>query len=99
MNTANAVAFFILGIVMQVLPQVTSMGGSGLGAQETQTLWLQFMGFVTGGMGAGYLIRMGAREAAVLVARTALRRAEAREQIAQGARAPQEMPLGVRVTF
>jgi hypothetical protein len=99
MNTANAVAFFILGTVMQVLPQITSLGGAGLGAQETQMLWLQFMGLVTGGIGAGYLVRMGAREASMLVGRIALRRADAREQTAQGARASQAMPLGVRVTF
>lgn len=100
MNTSNAIAFFILGTVMQVVPRIASLaGGAGYGAAETQVLWLQFMGLVTGSIGAGYLLRMGAREASVAWSRFAQRRLEAREQLAQG-EASQEVPLGgVRVTF
>lgn len=98
MNTANAIGFFLLGTVMQVAPL---FGGAHAGVADGQTLWLQFMGLVTGAIGAGYLLRMGAQEVSVLLARLALRRAEGREQLAQAAHAQegQEMPLGVRVTF
>jgi hypothetical protein len=96
MNTANAIGFFLLGTVMQVVPL---FGGAAAGVVDGQTLWLQFMGLVTGAIGAGYLLRMGGQEVSVLLARLALRRAEAREQFAQGARAQQAMPLGVRVRF
>lgn len=82
---------------MQVLPLLS--GGASQGSWDTQTLWLQFMGLITGMIGTGYLLRVAADEASVLLARLALRRAEVREQIAQGARAQQAMPLGVRVTF
>jgi hypothetical protein len=96
MNTANAIGFFLLGTIMQVMPL---LGGAAHSTADGQTLWLQFMGLVTGGIGAGYLLRMGAQEMSVMLNRLALRRAEAREQMAQGARAQQAMPLGVRVRF
>lgn len=82
---------------MQAVPQFMPLGGSTYGAENTQTLWLQLMGLVTGFIGAGYLLRMGAREVSATVARLALRRAEVREQLPQTAQ--QALPLGVRVTF
>lgn len=97
MNNANAIGFLLLGTVMQTLPLVG--GGTNLGAHETQTLWLQFMGLITGAIGMSYLMRTAAKEVSQVVSRLAVRRAEAREQLSQGARAQQSMPLGVRVTF
>jgi hypothetical protein len=100
MNTANAIGFFLLGTIMQVITRIVPFEvGSGYAGAEGQTLWLEFMGLVTGAIGAGYLLRVGAQELSVVLARLALRRAEAREQFAQGARAQQSMPLGVRVRF
>lgn len=99
MNTANAIGFFLLGTIMQVLPLIVPLeAGAGYGAAEGQTLWLQFMGLVTGLIGSGYLLRTAAQEFSVMLTRLALRRAEAREQLAAG-RGKQSMPLGVRVTF
>ena len=98
MNTANAIGFFLLGTVMQVLPLVD--GSAAYGPETTQTLWLQFMGLVTGSIGGGYLVRTGFAEASVLLTRIAQRRAEAREQAAAAQGARQQMPLGgVRVTL
>ncbi|ATC64352.1 hypothetical protein CMV30_10520 [Nibricoccus aquaticus] len=100
MNTANAIGFFLLGTVMQVAALTASpSAGSSIGLADTQTLWLQLMGLVTGAIGAGYLLRMGAQEMSVMLNRLVLRRSEAREQITQGARARQAMPVGVRVRF
>lgn len=93
MNTANALGFLLLGTVFQTLPLM------GLGAHETQTLWLQLMGLVTGAIGTGYLLRIAASEVSIALSRLALRRAEAREQFEEGARAQQALSLGVRVTF
>ncbi len=98
MNTANAIRFFLLGTVMQVVALTASpSAGASMGVADAQTLWLQLMGLVTGVIGAGYLLRVGANEVAGMLVRASLRRAEAREQLAQAA--PQEIPLGVRVTF
>lgn len=100
MNIANAIGFFLLGTIMQVLPVILRLeAGATLGAEEAQALWLQFMGVVSAAIGGGYLLRIGAHEVSVMLARLAIRRAEAREQFAQGARAQQSMPLGVRVRF
>jgi hypothetical protein len=96
MNTANALGFFLLGTVMQALPLMSASPAYDSGT--TQTMWLQLMGLVTGGIGGGYLLRMGVAEATAGWSRIAWRRAEAREQASQGAQ--QTMPLGgVRVTF
>jgi hypothetical protein len=98
MNTANAIGFFLLGTVMQVLPLVD--GSPAYGPETTQTLWLQVMGFVTGVIGGGYLVRAGVGEALVLLTRIAQRRAEVREQAAAAQGASQQLPLGgVRVTL
>jgi hypothetical protein len=96
MNTANALGFFLLGTVMQVLPRIG--GGTPGDVESAQTLWLQVMSLVTGGIGGGYLLRMGLQEASTMLSRLSLRRAEAREQAAAQV-TPQTMPLGVRVTF
>ena len=57
MNTQNAVAFFALGILLFSLPQlapalcpVSTCDGS-----SARTLWLDLMGLVNSGIGAGRL--------------------------------------------
>jgi hypothetical protein len=98
MNTANAIGFFLLGTVMQVLPSIN--GSPAYAPETTQTLWLQFMGLVTGVIGGGYLVRTGFAEASVLLTRFAQRRAEAREQAAAVQGASHQLPLGgVRVSL
>ncbi|MGC4071425.1 MAG: hypothetical protein QM760_02680 [Nibricoccus sp.] len=100
MNTANAIGFFLLGTIMQIIARVVPFEvGTGYAGAEGQALWLEFMSLVTGALGAGYLLRLGVQEMSVVLSRFALRRAEAREQFEQGARAQQAMPLGVRVRF
>lgn len=95
MNTANAIGFFLLGTVMQVLPW---MNGAGYDPSSSQTLWLHFMGAVTGLVGGSYLLNQAWRETSAYVAQLAARRLEARERLAQAR--PREVPLGgVRVTF
>ncbi len=95
MNTANAIGFFLLGTVMQVLPWTS---GAGYDPSSTQTLWLQLMGAVTGLLGGGYLLNLGWREASAYVSQLVARRVEARERLAQAR--GREIPLrGVRVTF
>lgn len=99
MNTANAIGFLFLGTLMQViaLTAPASVVGS-FGPEEARTLWLQFMGLITGAIGGGYLVREGSREMVAMLGRTWARRVEAREQVAQGA--ARRVPLGgVRVTF
>ena len=84
---------------MQViaLTAPTSVVGS-FGSEEARTLWLQFMGLITGAIGGGYLVREGSREMIAMLNRAWARRIEAREQVAQGA--VRQVPLGgVRVTF
>ena len=95
MNIANAIGFFVLGMIMQAVPQIMPLEGSAHGA-DTQTLWLQVMSVVTGAIGGGYLLRAGAREVSQAAARLLARRVEAK-----GTRtAPATLPLaGVRVTF
>ncbi len=99
MNTANAIGFLLLGTVMQVvaLTAPESVVG-GFGPEAARTLWLQFMGLVTGALGGGYLVREGGREIVAMASRAWARRIEAREQVAQGA--VRQVPHGgVRVTF
>lgn len=75
MNTANAIAFCLLGAGMFFMPEMLPawFAGAGTGT-NTSALWLQLMGGVNGTTGAAWLVRMQVLPAAgqVLAWRPAL---------------------------
>jgi hypothetical protein len=60
MNNKNAVGFFLLGLLMYVTPVLAQSLASHPGAVTSgsvRMVWLEFMGWVVGGIGLAYLIR------------------------------------------
>ena len=57
MNTQNAVAFFALGILLFILPQLAPAlcAAGSFDDSSARTLWLGLMGLVNGGIGVGRL--------------------------------------------
>lgn len=60
MTTLNAGVFLALGGMLNLLTLVAPglFPPNGLDGANTSALWLQFMGWVSGGLGAGYLVRL-----------------------------------------
>ena len=97
MNIKNAFGFLILGMVMYaspVLAQSTETLQSTVTDSSVRTLWMEFMGWVIGGIGLSYL----SREAAIrLPALAAMIIPERLLRPAQGQLEPMRLPVGVRV--
>ena len=57
MNSLSAVGFFVLGILLFILPQLapTLCPVSSYDGSSARALWLGLMGLVNGGIGAGRL--------------------------------------------
>jgi len=63
MNIKNALGFLFLGLLMHVTPtlaQALATNGDLVADPSVRTVWLVFMGWVTGGIGSAYLIREAA---------------------------------------
>lgn len=60
MTTIQAYAFLALGGVLRLLPLLAPahFPPNSLDGANTSALWLQFMGWVNGGLGAGYVARL-----------------------------------------
>jgi hypothetical protein len=60
MTTIHAYAFLALGGVLNLLPLLapTHFPPNSLDGSSTSALWLQLMGWVNGGLGAGYTARL-----------------------------------------
>lgn len=97
MNTKNALGFLFLGMLMHV----TSTFAQSLAASDGQiietsvrTIWLEFMGWLIGGIGSAYLIREAAVRLpamlAVLAPARLLRSVAAKGEAVQ-------LPVGARV--
>ena len=97
MNIKNAFGFLVLGMVMYASPalaQSTEAVQTTMADATVRTLWLEFMGWVIGGIGLSYL----SREAAVRL--PALATAIIPERLlrpVQGQAEPMRLPVGVRV--
>jgi len=97
MNIKNALGFLILGMVMYASPafaQSTDSLQIAVADASVRTLWLEFMGWVIGGIGISYL----GREAAVRIpALIAMITPERLLRPVEGQGEPMQLPLGVRV--
>jgi|GEM_PF-2198831 len=97
MNIKNALGFLVLGTLMyvsSVLAQSAEPHQTAVVNASVRTVWLEFMGWVTGGIGFAYLgreatLRLPALLAMLLPERL-LRPVEARSE-------PERLPVGVRV--
>ncbi|HEY0862495.1 MAG TPA: hypothetical protein VGD97_00180 [Lacunisphaera sp.] len=60
MTTIHAYAFLALGGLLNLLPLLAPahFPPNSLDGANTSALWLQFMGWVNGGLGAGYAARL-----------------------------------------
>lgn len=60
MTTIHAYAFLALGGVLNLLPLLApaQFPPNSLDGSNTSALWLQLMGWVNGGLGAGYAARL-----------------------------------------
>ncbi len=69
MTTIQALAFLTLGGVLNLLPVLAPahFPPNSLDGSSTSALWLQLMGWVTGGLGAGYAARLHVWPAAARV--------------------------------
>jgi hypothetical protein len=97
MNIKNALGFLVLGMVMYVSPalaQSTESLQTAVADSSVRTLWLEFMGWVIGGIGLSYLGREAAIRVPVLLAMITperlLRPVGDRSE-------PLQLPVGVRV--
>ncbi|HTQ30790.1 MAG TPA: hypothetical protein VMI53_06230 [Opitutaceae bacterium] len=56
MNLFNALGFFVLGLAMEVLPELTPVAAVPAGSSfgDATALWLEFMGAVIFLIGSGY---------------------------------------------
>ena len=62
MNSKNALGFLVLGLMMHSAPivaQLFAATSEAVGDSSVRTVWLEFMSWVNGGVGAGYLAREG----------------------------------------
>jgi len=97
MNIKNAISFLVLGLLMQTTPllaQSLSDHAVVLTDSSVRSVWVQFMSWVIGGIGLGYLARDAAvRMPALLVAiipERLLRPVESQGE-------PMRLPVSVRV--
>lgn len=60
MTTLHACGFLVLGWGLNLVPWMAPgyFAPNGLDGANTSALWLQFMGWVNGGLGAGYALRL-----------------------------------------
>jgi hypothetical protein len=60
MTTIHAYAFLVLGGLLNLLPLLVPayFPPNSLDGSNTSALWLQLMGWVNGGLGAGYAARL-----------------------------------------
>jgi hypothetical protein len=60
MTTLHACGFLVLGWVLGLLPVLAPeyFPPDSLDGANTSALWLEFMGWVNGGLGAGYVTRL-----------------------------------------
>jgi hypothetical protein len=71
MNIKNALGFLVLGLLMYSAPtfaQSLSDYSAAAAVPSVRTVWLEFMGWVIGGIGIAYLSREGVVRMPVLVA-------------------------------
>ena len=67
MTTLNAFGFFLLGLMMAILPVIASayFPGNSLDGSNTSALWLEVMGVFQGSMGTFFIFRNEAAPFAV----------------------------------
>jgi len=97
MNTKNALGFLFLGMLMHVTPafaQSLAASDSQIVETSVRTVWLEFMGWVIGGIGSAYLIREAAVRLPVML--TLLAPARLWRSVAVKGEAVQ-IPVGARV--
>lgn len=97
MNIKNALGFLVLGLAMYASPalaQSTESLQTAVADSSVRTLWLEFMGWVTGGIGLSYLSREAAVRMPVLMAMLVPERL-LRPNAGRGE--PMRLPVGVRV--
>jgi hypothetical protein len=97
MNSKNALGFLVLGCFMHTTPllaQSLADYSVAVADDSVRTLWMQFMSWVVGGIGLGYLTREGVVRVPVLlmaiVPERLLRPVEVSGE-------HEQMPSGVRV--
>lgn len=97
MNIKNALGFFCLGLLMHTTPLLAqSLSDYSMAVADTsvRSVWVQFMSWVIGGIGLGYLTRDAAlRMPALLTAITPARLLRPIESRGDAVR----LPAGARV--
>jgi hypothetical protein len=97
MNIKNAFGFLVLGMVMYASPALAQSTDSlqiAVADSSVRTLWLEFMGWVIGGIGLSSLGREAAVRLPVLL--TMLVPAQLLRPV-EGRGEPMRLPVGVRV--